>query len=663
MEWDATESSGNDEASVAKSRRPLVWLIALLVVAGMLAAFTFNLRSRMETFVATDPMFIRPPELAPDRRWTFDSPFRNIRPDVEYVGDQACAKCHQEIDQSFHAHPMGRSARTTIDDLEQFDDASKAASHDGDWEWTNTHTDGQLVQTLSRGGSKGKDIAEMTYSPQLVIGSGVMGRSYIESRGGEAWQTPVSWFTTIHQWDVSPGAVAHNDLSMPTDARCLGCHVQDAAIVPFTQHRLTRPLNAGQVHIGCERCHGPGDLHVRERTAGTPIAENGIDTSIVSPRHLSIDLRMAICQQCHVSGFTEAASLGRSRNEFRPGMPLELFVSVYTVPPGESKGRSVQQFEQMIESRCYTESKGTFDCISCHNPHEKPAKADVASYFRERCLKCHQDKSCAAPEASRQSVADSCIECHMPRAGSVSIAHASVTDHRILRDRNQERVFPKSSATIRSDLPFVPASLGKSVLPPEEERRNFGVALAGMVQSSEGTADPKSPVVSTARELLTAATAKNAQDHDAWLGLATLEEQSGNTEAAIKAVKHAVTAVPQSEIALRRLVTLTMESDKQTAADASVRLMRLNPDSPTHLRLRGETQLALRDAHAASVTLQKAITIQPLDSELRLLLALALKEAGNNREAEAVFAAAMGLTDDPGRKAEYRKLFYSDPQR
>src|SRR5581483_4419862 len=46
----------------------------------------------------------------PDPRLTFPTPFRNVRPDVPYVGDAACAPCHQDIDRSYHADPMGRSA-------------------------------------------------------------------------------------------------------------------------------------------------------------------------------------------------------------------------------------------------------------------------------------------------------------------------------------------------------------------------------------------------------------------------------------------------------------------------------------------------------------------------------------------------------------------------
>ena len=37
------------------------------------------------------------------------SPWKNARPGVKYVGDAACAACHEEIAETFRHHPMGRS--------------------------------------------------------------------------------------------------------------------------------------------------------------------------------------------------------------------------------------------------------------------------------------------------------------------------------------------------------------------------------------------------------------------------------------------------------------------------------------------------------------------------------------------------------------------------
>ena len=42
--------------------------------------------------VSVGPAAECPPELDP--RLTFATPYRNVRPDVEYVGDPSCANCH-----------------------------------------------------------------------------------------------------------------------------------------------------------------------------------------------------------------------------------------------------------------------------------------------------------------------------------------------------------------------------------------------------------------------------------------------------------------------------------------------------------------------------------------------------------------------------------------
>src|SRR5262245_58707188 len=51
------------------------------------------------------------------------SPWRNARPDVVYVGDQACAGCHADHAESYGRHPMGRSLAPLrqAPPLQQFD--------------------------------------------------------------------------------------------------------------------------------------------------------------------------------------------------------------------------------------------------------------------------------------------------------------------------------------------------------------------------------------------------------------------------------------------------------------------------------------------------------------------------------------------------------------
>src|SRR5262245_28117731 len=83
-------------------RRPAILvavLCVLLAVAGIWWA-----RSG-EDAASTLPR--SPP--ADDPRLTIATPFLNVRPDVKYVGDGACADCHRDVSDNYHRHPMGRS--------------------------------------------------------------------------------------------------------------------------------------------------------------------------------------------------------------------------------------------------------------------------------------------------------------------------------------------------------------------------------------------------------------------------------------------------------------------------------------------------------------------------------------------------------------------------
>src|SRR5216684_2560189 len=46
---------------------------------------------------------------ANDPRLSCDSPFLNVRPDVKYVGADACAACHSDQAVPYRRHPMGQS--------------------------------------------------------------------------------------------------------------------------------------------------------------------------------------------------------------------------------------------------------------------------------------------------------------------------------------------------------------------------------------------------------------------------------------------------------------------------------------------------------------------------------------------------------------------------
>src|SRR5215831_18335547 len=56
-----------------------------------------------------NPVGASPVPAPQDPRLAYSGPFQNIHPDVAYVGDATCAKCHGVIAATYREHPMGRS--------------------------------------------------------------------------------------------------------------------------------------------------------------------------------------------------------------------------------------------------------------------------------------------------------------------------------------------------------------------------------------------------------------------------------------------------------------------------------------------------------------------------------------------------------------------------
>src|SRR5438067_1374410 len=100
------------------------WLLfAAIMAIGGFGAWYFFVRDDVPSSPDSPEVVDTPPA---DPRLTFATPFRNVKPNVQYVGDSACATCHQEIDKNYHAHPMGRSAEFTAkaSPIERYDAAA-----------------------------------------------------------------------------------------------------------------------------------------------------------------------------------------------------------------------------------------------------------------------------------------------------------------------------------------------------------------------------------------------------------------------------------------------------------------------------------------------------------------------------------------------------------
>src|SRR5207248_650851 len=124
------------------------------------------------------------------------------------------------------------------------------------------------------------------------------------------FQSPITWYPQKGAWDLSPGyATRHHHFARPVPAECLFCHSNHVAAVPDTVNHYRAPIFQGHA-IGCERCHGPGELHVRRHEGNEELSQ--ADTTIVNPRRLDPVLADSVCEQCHLQGEVRVLRRGQS---------------------------------------------------------------------------------------------------------------------------------------------------------------------------------------------------------------------------------------------------------------------------------------------------------------------------------------------------------------
>ena len=303
------------------------------------------------------------PDKTPEVPPTFKpstSPYKNAQRGVAYVGDETCARCHSKIHDNFRTHPMGHSATTAAEAGPG--DTGTVLKVDR-FAYSIERKDGKVFHVETKhtpsGESAGKEAREVLYA----IGSGTRGLSFLVAKGDKLYQSPLSWYTEGKRWDLAPSyRIVNEHFNREIALGCLFCHtnqVESTKGKPPVFHGLA---------IGCERCHGPGELH-----DGTAPRINDIDLTIVNPKKLDPELRESVCQQCHLLGTDRIPRPGTSDFDFRPGLPFSDYFLVFNnLSDPASRNRAVGHVEQMKSSECFRKSDGRLGCISCHDPHKLP---------------------------------------------------------------------------------------------------------------------------------------------------------------------------------------------------------------------------------------------------------------------------------------------------
>jgi Flp pilus assembly protein TadD len=576
------------------------------------------------------------PSPPPDPRLTYTGPFLNIRPEVAYVGDAVCSDCHAEETRSYREHPMGHSLTPMRELLGQIpSEGADAGFNAFRSRFTVERRGERLWHRQTRLDADGQPLYTLESEVQFGIGSGARGYSFLSEREGYLFQTPISWFSQKRIWGLSPGFSSPLLSGRAIGGECLFCHANRARFRPDTINGFETPIFDGHA-IGCERCHGPGERHVQER--GNALAVKGtIDYTMFNPskkKHpdqIEPTLRDAICEQCHLSGEERILPRGRELYDFRPGLPLQQFWTIFIRERrAQDKDKAVNHVVQMHLSRCYRESSGArkLECVSCHNPHEHVSARQRVFYYRGRCLECHETHGCTMPREQRlrENKEDSCIDCHMPRYRASDIPHTAATNHRIIRRREPLTDTGQEETANVSLKSFFEASAGDP-----EGARDRAVAL--MRYASEGKAEPRS-FATQALELLGESLEAHPDDVPAWIAQGAALKFLGKTSEALSAYEKALEHAPRNEEALRdaaRLAEVTGQLDK--ALDYWRRALECDPLAPAYHGKLASVLAQTGDWEQAREQCQTCLRLDPGSLEARRLLIRCLRQLGQRQAA------------------------------
>jgi hypothetical protein len=437
----------------------------------------------------------------------------------------------------------------------------------------------------------------------FFIGSGAAARAFLIAVDGFLYESPVTYYSRSATWDLSPGydRYQYPFLTRAIPPGCLQCHASGVQWIPGTQSAYAAPpfLEGG---VSCERCHGPGELHVAKMKAGDRSAGLGI----LNPARLEPEQRDSVCSQCHLSGDVLVFKAGRENQPFPLGEKLSAS-RVAFVRAAESPGRKViGHVESLAQSACKRASGDRLWCGTCHDAHALPSTANRTAWFRDKCLACHQTKDCLGTASERASKQDDCMSCHMPRSGVTDAQHVVYTDHSIPRRPSLGNPKP-----LPADAPLAPFGAQAASV------RDLGLAYAIVAVREQNVVYRE-----RAFELLTQALPTNPNDPQTLSYLADLYKNRSNDGAAFDLYQRLLRVDPLESSAPVALGAYQMERGNYPEA---IRLwndaLRKNP---ALLLVRVNLAVALlrtgRGAEARA-TLQKALEFNPNFQAARDLLA------------------------------------------
>ena len=315
---------------------------------------------------------------------------------AEYVGDQVCSGCHQEIYDFYlkSGHPWSLNPVTdgqapqypysNVSEPPQGYTWNDVLMVIGGYNWKALFVDKEGYLITDEPGKTGTS----TYLNQFNFANRMLGKSqdWVSYHAGEEKFT----FT------------------------CGSCHTTGYKTQGNQNDLPGLEGTWAQEGVRCERCHGPGSLHMSN--------PQGIQ--------LKIERDSSACGDCHLRE------------------PME------TVHAADGFIEQNQQFSEILQSKHLA-----LNCVDCHNPHSgvvQPDKENLPS-TQTQCENCHFEQAKYQNNATHKGFGMKCIECHMPPVvksawGNAEDFSGDMRSHLMAIDATQIGQFSEDGLTSSSQI-------------------------------------------------------------------------------------------------------------------------------------------------------------------------------------------------------------------
>jgi predicted CXXCH cytochrome family protein len=602
-----------------------------------------------------------------------------------YVEPGACAPCHRQLYETYRRTGMGRSfyrplPENTIEDYSRNNTYYHEASNQ---HFTMFRRGDRFFQRRHQIGADGGENNVVETEIHFIMGSGNHVRTYLpRTSNGRLLELPVAWYAEKGGfWTMNPGydRPDHMDFRRKVDQECFFCHnayPQAEAVIGSGNDPGSRELHlpgAIPEGIDCQRCHGPGRLHVQSVKNGS--SAEAIRRAILNPARLSRQRQLEVCLQCHLESTSRRLPhsirrYGRSYFSYRAGEPLENYILHFDQASdgGQDRFEIAHAGYRLLKSPCFMKSNGALTCTTCHDPHETRRGPEAAQRYVQVCRSCH---GAAGDHMQRED----CLGCHMPKRRTNDVVHVVMTDHYIQRHKPPRDLLTPLREPADTDensyrgevVLFYPPRLS----PTAETELHLATAqvieganlIAGIprLQKAIETYRPSQPAYyfelanayarsnqhDKAVQYFEEALRRKPNDLAARLQYAATLHKLGRWAAAAVVLEAAITATPSNAEALNALGSTYLHIGRlDEAVTALRRALTADPDLP-EIYLNLGTSLYRRGDKAEAINvLQEAIRARPGFAAAHNNLATIFNALGDFSRAQAHFRTALRV--DPG---------------